>query len=259
MSLKNIKGVGHKKKVSSTLKKEQVILKQFLKERKLTTPFKRFKKFKSVKKRSLVISQELDDRTIKRTKIFILKEKNRTVVRRAADFEILATTKKNIPTTLNGITETVKKERNIQIDFDKKVRTDEGFETKKINRGWKVRLSQLVNKIKLKSERKETNYNKKSGFLNTIVTRNFALRKKGGSIVVDAVVVCSSGRPNRVTARSRIFENLSNSKIKDIALQDAIDNASSVAECSPLSIIVNNFWFEYRFSKYAPREKVTRF
>lgn len=240
---------------------------KFLRERGQLKAFNRFKRLKSIKKRTLIISQRLDESVYNR-KIIIHKQRGKTIFRDFNSLDVIKTTKKPINQALDLLKGRIVRKESINLEFKKTFRKRSvikvGDKTREVSRmvtkdvkRKAAKLDLERSKLNLKFEIKESRFIESQNSVRTKLITNSAKRKSVGSLIVDGYVIKDKIR-KRVQARSRGVFFLSNKQQFDMAFKDAVDNMAAVANLgTPDEVIVINFWFEYRMDmEVTPKIKV---
>jgi len=212
-------------------------IRQFLRERKLTASFNKWQSIKRLKKRVIDVSYSNYDGSVKRGKVYVYRQKNKTVFR---DFETLLIVAKS--------------KRKLSESIKAAFTRTETFKPFKV-RGWDVNYSFKDAKLKLKNVSKTQSYNQALERLRTVERRNTIRRKMQGMIVCDLTYVAGNGKRKRIQIRSKLTF-LGDKKVRDKLIGDNISNGSGLAGFSPVDVIINGIWFEYWIDKNEKLKKV---
>jgi len=219
--------------------KNQKEIRQFLRERKLTASFNKWRSIKRLKKRVIDVSYSNYDGTIKRGRVYVYRQKNRTVFRDYETLLIVAKSKRKLS-------------ESIKAAFTR----TETFKPYKV-RGWDVGYSFKDVKLKLKNVSKTQSYNQALERLRTVERRNTIRRKMQGMVVCDLTYVASNGSRKRIQIRSKLTF-LGNKQTRDKLVNENISNGSGLAEFSPVDVIINGIWFEYWIDKHEKLKKLKK-
>lgn len=218
-------------------KANQREIRKFLRERRLTSSFNKWKSIKRVKKRVIEVSYSNYDWTIRRGKVYVFRQKNKTIFRDFSTLLIVGKSRRKIGEAIKAA-------------FTRKTEL-KPFKV----RGWDVGYSFKDSKLKLKNINKTQSYNQALERLRTVERRNTTRRSMQGMVVCDLTYVAGNGSRKRIQIRSKL-DFLGNKKTRDRLINENISNGSGLAGFSPVDVIINGIWFEYWIDKREKLKKV---
>jgi len=212
-------------------------VRQFLRERKLTASFTKWKSIKRIKKRVIDVSYSNYDGTVRRGKVYVFRQNNKTVFRDFSTLNIVGRSRRKLGEAVKAAF----------------IRT---LELKPFKvRGWDVDYSFKNTKLKLRNVTKTWSYNQALERLRTVERRNTTRTKMQGMVVCDMTYVSGSGDRKKVVIRSKLAF-LGNKKVRDRLISENISNGSGMAGFSPVDVIIKAIWFEYWIDKHEKLKKI---
>jgi len=196
---------------------------QFLRERGLAGSYRAWSRLKSKKKRIITVHQKKIDGTVRRRKVYVLKENNKTYFRDFQTMKVLATTKKKIPSALASLSKTKTIKGTIKA------------------RDWKVtknietpilRLKNIQDKYFLKDDIERRHR------VSTRPSRN------NGHVILDVTYKAMDGSRKRVQIKSG-NGYLMDTRIRNKLVREAVENGSRLAGFSPVEVVINGIWYEW--------------